>query len=129
MLRLRVRGAPAHAKCTVNPATAALGGATVVTVTVTTGLQTGALDLPGMPWNQRAVWLALLVPVGLVLRRRRWLLGLVLLAGCSTGRLIPDSGTNTPTAPIVTPSGTYTLVVAGSSAGLVRSVNLTLVVQ
>jgi hypothetical protein len=32
-------------------------------------------------------------------------------------------------AAAVTPSGTYTIVVAGSSAGLVRSVNLTLIVQ
>jgi hypothetical protein len=29
----------------------------------------------------------------------------------------------------VTPNGTYTIVVTGTSAGLTRSVNLTLVVQ
>jgi hypothetical protein len=55
---------------------------------------------------------------------------LVGLAGCSTvGRTIPPAGGGGTNPPVVTPSGTYTIVVAGSSAGLVRAVDLTLVVQ
>ncbi len=124
-------GAPVHATCTVNPANAALGGTQVVTVSVATGIATARLE--SSPWERRTVWLAMLVPMGLLVRRRRRVVGvlacLLVLGGCSTGRTIPGSTSNTPVVPIVTPSGSYTLVVAGSSAGLVRAVNLTLVVQ
>jgi hypothetical protein len=47
---------------------------------------------------------------------------------CGTSRTVPLDSTPTATA-AVTPSGTYNIVVAGSSTGLVRSVNLTLIVQ
>jgi len=50
------------------------------------------------------------------------------LDACSTGRTIPGA-TTTQTVASSTPPGTYTLLVAGSSAGLVRSVQLTLIVQ
>jgi hypothetical protein len=52
-------------------------------------------------------------------------------SGCGAGREIPlSSGSNpgTPTGPVTT-AGTYTVVAAATSAGLTRSVNLTLIVQ
>jgi hypothetical protein len=59
------------------------------------------------------------------------MISLLGLAGCATGRVIPEtvgggSGSG-PTAP--TPSGTYALTVSGTSAGLSRTVELTLIVQ
>jgi hypothetical protein len=128
-------GVPAHAICTVNPASAALGGTTNVSVTVATGLTTAAVEVPRMPWSKRILWAALLLPCGLLLRRSRRcraLLVLLLAAalnGCSVGRTVPSETTTGGTSTVTTPSGSYTLVVAGSDAGLVRSVNLTLVIQ
>jgi hypothetical protein len=125
-------GVPAHSTCTVNPASAVLGGNANISVTVATGLATAAADAPRMPWSARLVWLAMLLPVGLVFKRARQRLPmffLLLVTGCSTGRIVPESTTPGGTTTSSTPSGSYTLVVAGSSAGLVRSVNLTLVVQ
>ncbi len=130
-------GAPLHSICTVNPANAALGATTVVTVTVATGLASASLTGPPMPWKNKAVWVALLLPVSVFFGRRRRgavrllsLLGcavLLALSGCAAGRTLPQTGTTA--TPIATPSGKYGIVVAGSSTGLVRSVNLTLVVQ
>jgi hypothetical protein len=123
-------GVPAHATCTVNPASAALGGNTNISVTVATGLLTVAVE----PLSHgQMFWLATLLPLGILVARRRRVPVLILTltliaAGCSTSRTVP--GETVPgTTTAVTPSGTYTLVVAGSGAGLVRSVNLTLVVQ
>jgi hypothetical protein len=130
-------GVPTASICTVTPATTPLyaAGGTVVTVTVATGQAHASLEAPEMPWSRRLVWLALVLPVGLALRRRRGLLAVLVVlfvvsvGGCSTiGRTIPGDGGGGTTPP-VTPSGTYTIVVAGSSAELVRAVNLTLVVQ
>ena len=126
-------GVPAHSICTVNPATAALGASGSITVTIATGLSTVELQPPAMPWTSRTIWFTLLVPIACAWQRRRRarvaLLALLLgMSGCGTSRTVPATTTATP-ASAVTPSGTYTLVVAGSSAGLVRSVNLTLVVQ
>jgi hypothetical protein len=120
-------GVPVHAICTVNPASAALGGNANVSVTVATGQLKGELR---MPWTKQLVWLALLLPM-LFFKRRRGVVLLTLLlatAGCATGRTIPESSVSGATT-AVTPSGTYTIVVAGSSAGLVRPVDLTLIVQ
>jgi hypothetical protein len=121
---------PAHATCVVNPAAGALGGTSTITVTVATSVVGASLRWPG----ERAVmWLAGILPFGLlVLGRRRLggiaMLGCLLLAGCGTPRVLPvtnaSSGSGTPT-----PSGSYNLVVAGTSVGLTRSVNLTLIVQ
>ncbi len=125
-------GLPAHATCTVNPSTSPLGGTSNITVTVATGLSSAAIQPPLFPWNRSFIWLALVVPVGLLTRRhRRFWPALILLfglTGCSTARLIPAS-TTPGTTVFTTPSGTYTLVVAGSSAGIVHAVNLTLIVQ
>jgi len=127
---------PAHATCVVNPATAALGATTTITVTVATSVAGVELHWPDA---RQLVWFAGLLPLGLLgLRRRRALrMGAVALlccvlpiGGCSVTRTVPESssisgGTNaTPT-----PSGSYNIVVSGSSAGLTRSVNLTLIVQ
>ena len=145
---LTCAGQPAHSLCTVNPASAALGGATVVTVTVATGVAGAMLEPPALPWNDgstRAFWFAMLLPVGLLARRRKlrgWVarasLAVMLvgmgatvggLTACGTGRDIPTTSTTTPVVPVVTPSGSYTLVVTGTSAGLARTVNLSLIVQ
>jgi hypothetical protein len=125
-------GVPAHSTCTVNPANPALGGTANVSVTVATGLATAAADTPQMPWSRGLVWFAMLAPIGFMFKRARRcgpLLMLILMAGCSTGRTVPEATTGGGATSVSTPSGSYTLVVAGSTAGLVRSVNLTLVVQ
>ena len=130
-------GVPAHATCTVNPGTPSLGGATPMTVTVATGLASGSLSAPPMPGRSASrVWFALLLPGALLcfFRGKRRALALCLsylviaVAGCGSSRTLPGSG-GSGTTPVVTPSGTYTLLVAGASTGLVRSVSLTLVVQ
>jgi hypothetical protein len=51
------------------------------------------------------------------------------LAGCSASRIIPATSIGGGTAAAPTPSGNYNLTVTGMSAGLSRSVGLTLVVQ
>jgi hypothetical protein len=124
---------PAHATCTVNPAAPSLGGTTTITVTVATSVAGAALHWPG---EKLAVWFALLLPLGLV-RRRGWrrlggvaALGCVIaMAGCGASRMIPETSASGGTTVSPTPSGTYNLVVAGTSAGLTRSVGLTLAVQ
>jgi hypothetical protein len=121
---------PAHATCVVNPATGMLGGTSTITVTVATSVAGASLHWPG---ERAVVWLAGILPFGLLALGRRRLggfamLGCLLLAGCGTPRVLPvtnaSSGSGTPT-----PSGSYNLVVAGTSTGLTRSVNLTLIVQ
>jgi len=124
---------PGESTCTVNPASAALGGTATISVTVATSV--ASLSWPG---ERQAVWLAGLLPLGLlVLRRRgrRRLGGLVLMgclwmvAGCGTSRLIPLASGPPGGSGVPTPSGTYNLVVSGTSAGVTHSVGLTLIVQ
>jgi hypothetical protein len=123
---------PAHATCTVTPGNAALGGTTTISVTVATSVQGAALTIPGA--MQRS-WLAVIVPFGLVLvpRRRMRQAGLLsavlVLGGCSASRLIPASAESGSTTANPTPVGTYNILVTGTSAGLTRTVGLTLVVQ
>ena len=130
-------GVPAHSTCTVNPASVALGGSTPMTVTVATGLSTVRLDAPPMPWTKPLTWFAALLPTCFFCRRKRWPQRLVLLlvalalasaGGCATGRLEPGTGTS-GSSTAVSPSGNYSLVVTGSSAGLTRTIPLTLVIQ
>jgi hypothetical protein len=139
-------GFPAHSTCTVNPTSVSLGSTSVVTVTVATSVYGVSLRPPAMPWNDPvrspSPWFALLfaVPMFAVGGKRLRPIGLlavialaaVLLgsSGCSTGRLVPSSG-STSSGPVATPTptGAYTLLVTASSAGLSRSVNLTLTVQ
>ena len=132
-ISLTCAGAPVNSTCNITPATIPVdGNAATVSVTVLTGI-------PNLAQSQRPryMWFALVLPVGLLGLRRRFtaaaLLCLLLVAnGCGAGRLIPSSGgpgSGSGSANAVTPNGTYTIVVTGNSAGLSRSVNLTLVVQ
>jgi hypothetical protein len=134
-------GAPAEALCTVNPASASLGGSTAVTVTLATGVSAvGQSAAPRWRRGLAAVW-AMLAPLCLLrLARRRTprvacalLLGLGLAgaSGCGTARTIPAAtgGSGGGGSVVTTPPGSYTLLVAGTSAGLARSVSLHLTVQ
>jgi hypothetical protein len=132
-------GAPVNSICTVTPSNVALGNSTTISVTVLTGVASTAL-LSHPPRNSSGrLWLAALLPMSLLAfwrTRRRSLIGiavlscLIVVTGCGAGRAIPlDSGSGSgPTSP-VTPAGTYTIAASASSAGLTRTVNLTLIVQ
>jgi hypothetical protein len=113
-------------------------GTVTVTVTVDTGVTPTASLSP-----RRTIWVALILPLSFglfgVKRRRGYLsrllclivlCGFVAATGCGSGRLIPASSITTPTSPSTpTPSGTSTIVVSATSANLVRTVDLTLIVQ
>ncbi|MDQ2834158.1 MAG: choice-of-anchor D domain-containing protein [Acidobacteriota bacterium] len=132
-------GFPANSTCTVVPNNVALGNTTTISVTVLTGVSTSSQA--SRPWmaRSRVLWLALLAPLGLLRTRKQRLFRLVSFAvlcsllaasGCGAGRTIPaGSGSNPPTSGAPTPAGTYTVISSASSAGLTRSVNLTLTVQ
>lgn len=139
-------GLPAHTTCTISPASATLGGPTQVLVNVATGVSTtSAAWLPGQTATQtaaRAVILAGLPLALLLLRGRRvrlasllcslLMLGALGLSGCGANRVIPAAGTGGGgggDSTTTTPSGSYTLTVNATSAGLTRSVSLTLIVQ
>jgi hypothetical protein len=124
-------GAPAYSTCVVTPSSVALGGTTPVTVTVATNI--AAVHWPA---ERTMVWFAMVLPVGLIGWRRRRMLGViamvccvVMLSGCMASRIIPLTGTGGGGSTVPTPSGTYNLTVSGTSAGLSRSVGLTLIVQ
>ncbi len=126
-------GAPAYSTCVITPSSSALGGTSTVTVTVATDI--AAVHPPG---QRPLVWFAMLLPLGLIGFGRRHLRGLgavglfctiVVLGGCAVSRVIPLTDTGGGGSATPTPSGTYNLVVSGTSAGLTRSVGLTLVVQ
>ena len=133
---LTCAGAPTNSTCVVAPSVAPLGGTTTISVTVETAVTVADLMPPAKPFSTRSlIVLALLLPIGLALRRRR-VVQLVLLAcifgflgGCGTSRIIPGGGGGTGPTGIPTPAGTYTLVVGASSSGLTHSVNVALVVQ
>jgi len=129
-------GAPANATCTVTPDSVALESIRTISVTVLTGVATASSSPPLRRGQSRILWFAALLPLSLLALRRHRLPGLALLgclivlAGCGSGRLIPGAGGSDPTPPTqVTPGGTYTIVASASSAGLTRSVNLTLIVK
>ena len=131
-------GAPLNATCNVTPASVALGAPTTISVTVLTGVA-GSTTTAMLA---RRGWLAMVAtvfPLGLLTMRRRRLprlaggLLLCLLmagSGCGVGREIPPSSlASASTAGALTPAGTYPIVVSANSAGITRSVTLTLVVQ
>jgi hypothetical protein len=130
---------PAHATCLVNPSTEALGATSTITVTVATSVAGAELRWPLRPGRSPLHWLATLLPLGLLGlgRRRARRLGalailccVLLAAGCTASRLIPQATGSSPGSPVTpTPGGTYNLVVSATSAGLTRSINLTLIVQ
>jgi hypothetical protein len=129
---------PANTTCTVTPSTPSLGSTVSIVVSVQTGVTHGELAPPQLPWMSRndAILLALLLPLCLVLRRRRGSLLLVAvctlaltgLSGCAEPRTIPCA-TVCSNSGNATPAGTYNLLVNGSAAGLTHSVGLTLIVQ
>lgn len=140
---LSCSGAPANSVCTVTPSMANLGGTVRVSATVQTGVATQAGLLPSESKRLReqkeatALFALLLLPMGFSLRRKRVLRRLLplvaicfftTLTGCGASRTIPLSGggggSSSPT-----PAGTYTLTVSASSAGLTRSVPVSLTVQ
>jgi hypothetical protein len=132
---LTCTGAPAHSLCTVTPASATLTGSVPITVTVQTGLAQVRLT-PPLLFGARGdlILLALLLPLGMSLRKRRpraalmlFAVGVLSLSGCGAGRQIPAGGIVGPPTP--TPAGTYTLTVSAISAGITHSVGLTLIVQ
>jgi hypothetical protein len=132
-------GTPPNSTCNVTPSTVALGTTTTVSVTVLTGVSSTALFSQSLRKQPSMFWFAILLPLGLpaLRRKRRWelaafvLLGcLIATTGCGAGRAIPLEGGSNPNPPIaVTPAGTYTIVASASSGGLIRTVNLTLIVQ
>ncbi len=131
-------GAPTNATCTIVPNNPALGGTTTIAVTVATGVNSASLAPRTGGQRRGTLWLAAVLPLAaLILRRRKLRLRLLLLCvcfmgltGCGVGRQIPGdggSGTN-PSGPI-TPNGSYSIAISATSAGLTRSLNVSLIVQ
>jgi len=131
---LACTGAPQNSTCKVVPVSLAIDGNTsTVAVTILTG--TTSASLRGRSGD--IVWAVLFVPVGLIARRRKNILPalaacIVLIAGgCGAGRLIPSAsspGSGTGSG-VVTPAGTYNIVVTATSTGITRTVNVSLIVQ
>ncbi len=144
-------GAPAHSVCTVSPATAALGGDALISVVVQTGMATASLSPHENGSRRRGdeLYLATIPLAWLGLRKRRVLqgtrgsasisllalavigAGLLGLGGCSTAREIPLAGTGGGGGSVLTPtpSGSYNLVISGTSTGITRAVNVVLTIQ
>jgi hypothetical protein len=104
--------------------------------TVQTGLAQAQLDRPLLGIRNGLVILALLVPLGFFTKPKKRLQALLIfivtasalsLGGCGAGRQLPADGINGPVTP--TSSGTYALNVSATSAGVTRSVGLTLIVK
>jgi Transmembrane protein 131-like N-terminal len=133
-------GMPANSTCNITPHTVTLGTTTTVSVTVLTGVASATPSSGSSATRSAFLWLAGLCPLGLLALHRSRRSGIVSLAvlclllaasGCSVGRAIPmadGSNPNSPSGP-VTAAGTYTVAASAASAGLTRSVNLTLIVQ
>ncbi|WP_433967356.1 choice-of-anchor D domain-containing protein [Tunturiibacter gelidiferens] len=133
-------GIPANSTCNVTPSSIPLGSTTTVSVTVLTGVAAASSSGRSSTSRPSTLLFATLFPfVLLVLRpaRRSNVAGFALLclllvaSGCGAGREIPLTSGSNPGAPSgpVTTAGTYTVVAGATSAGLTRSVNLTLIVQ
>ncbi|WP_353070140.1 choice-of-anchor D domain-containing protein [Tunturibacter empetritectus] len=132
-------GMPANSTCNITPSNIPLGSTTTVSVTVLTGVASASSNRPFIGRSGVILFVALF-PLGLlVLRpaRRSSVAGFALLclllaaSGCGVGREIPLTSGSNPGGPSGPPTaaGTYTVVAAATSAGLTRSVNLTLIVQ
>jgi hypothetical protein len=133
-------GIPVNSTCNITPSSVQLGNVTTVSLTVLTGVAATSSSSRLLTKGRGVFWFAALSPLGLLTLRRvrhsgvasfALLCFLLAASGCGAGREIPlSSGSNpgTPTGPVTT-AGTYTVVAAATSAGLTRSVNLTLIVQ
>lgn len=135
--RFTCSGAPLNATCNVTPSSITLGATTTVSVTVLTGTVTASLSPQPLFGPDSMLWLAALLPFGLLTLRRSRLLSVLLLCclllpiGCGAGRQLPSSGstgTSSGSTP-VTPAGTYPIVVSAISAGITRTITLTLIVR
>jgi hypothetical protein len=135
MVTFSCSGAPAYSTCSVNPASQALGGTATITAIVTTNV--ASLEMPGQRGGRPMIWVVGVLPLGLLSVGRKGLRGvtsvaalgcLLMIVGCSASRLIPGSGSGSSTGN-PTPSGAYNLTVSATSAGLTRSVGLTLIVK
>lgn len=133
-------GAPLNSTCVVSPGSVSLGPATLVTVTVATGISATALQAGELLPHSKVppFFLAGVLPLGMFfLRRRRAVRMCGLLAllcifaggGCGSGRLIPGVGDTSPIAGAVTPTGSYNLTVVASATGLTRTMSLSLTVK
>ncbi len=132
-------GAPKNSTCNITPSSVALGTTSTISVTVLTGATAATDSSPSREIPRKVFWAIVLLPSGLIALRRRQrvslgaliaVICLILPTGCGSGRAIPLDGSNPnpPNNPI-TPPGTYSIVVSAASAGLTRTVNLTLIVQ
>ncbi|WP_254063656.1 choice-of-anchor D domain-containing protein [Granulicella sp. S190] len=132
-------GMPVNSTCNVTPSSVSLGSTTTISVTVLTGVSSASPSARSL-YGTTALWIGALCPLGLLVRRRSSrsssIVGAIVLcfllaaSGCGAGREIPLDGSNpgSPSGPVTT-AGTYTIVASATSAGLTRSVNLTLIVQ
>ena len=147
---LTCTGMPANASCYLSPATTiALGATTTVAATVSTGIVPSTTAAMGRGLGRQGGggggslgWMAVLLSGGVYGVRRSCrelprllacalLCGVIFAIGCGATRKIPvvesvDAGTGSAT---VTPSGTYLVTVSATSAGLVRTMQVTLIVQ
>ena len=148
-VNLACTGAPANATCTLNPATETLTGTSPAfsTVTIVTGAAPPAsskLVFPGMIFpgalKKLGAALAMLAPIGLVARRRRWrnmallaVLVVLLPIGCGLGVTTNKSSSSPPPSSggsgSPTPSGIYPITVTGTAPGLSHSVTVTVTVE
>ena len=133
-------GAPQYSTCTPNPAsmTIASGTTGTVTVQVATGVTPSSATMHLERWRSEAVAVLLFCCVIPILGRRRsraWLTVVAAIAICLVPTACGTSATGggyTPPPPsktYTTPSGTYTLTITATSAGLQRTTALTLNVE
>lgn len=140
-IALTCAGLPPHSTASFNPSLVTLGDKpSAATLNVVTSTVSAAV-----PSINRGLWVAILLPFAAVLasgsawRRRRLRLALVLgstglylalLLGCGGGGAVSSSPPIVPPNNTATPTGTYTLVVTGTSVGVpARSLELTLIVR
>ncbi|MEG9431300.1 choice-of-anchor D domain-containing protein [Terriglobus sp. ADX1] len=125
-------GVPASTKCTITPQYRDLSATGTVTVTLLTGTTANAI-------TGTSLFLSL-VPLPLWLMRRRAtrgialaLISIIVLAGaqgCGSGRKMVDDGSSGGSGgSSTTPSGSYTITVSATAAGVTHTVPLTLKVQ
>ncbi|MEZ2347939.1 choice-of-anchor D domain-containing protein [Terriglobus sp. RCC_193] len=122
-------GVPASTKCTITPQYRDLSATGTVTVTLLTGTTANAI-------SGTTLFLSL-VPLPLWFLRRRVTRGMALafmaitvlagVQGCGSGRKMVDDGSSGGSG--TTPSGSYTITVSATAAGVTHTVPLTLKVQ
>lgn len=133
---------PAYAVCTFNPAgaTTTASAAAYVTLSISTGQASGALERGPALWRELPADFAwLLLPLAVFRRGRRagalllWLVVLLAAAGCATAGLSGggsggSGGGSGPGSGTTTPAGTYAIPVTVTSGGISHSITLTLTV-